>query len=163
MRPIYIFLLLFLIISCKQEFELKKPNPDLMLKMQKKDNNALDLFYHYMVINYDSVSNKMDVKKLEVRDYRICSFSQKFDYNIEFSTESCEVSGGLKMLIKFPKVTKDQIIEWIELINASMLSEIQYYWNIEKTEYKPDDDQTGCYYELQEDDNQWNIIIWCGT
>ena len=116
-----------------------------------------------MVINYDSVSNKEDVKKLDFRDYRICSFSQKFDYNIEFLTESCEISEGIKMRIRLPKVSKNQITEWVELINATMLSEIQYNWNNKKTEYKPNDDQTGCYYELQEDDNHWNIIILCGT
>ncbi len=163
MRSFKFYLLLLLIISCKPEFELKKSNPDLMLEMQKKGNNALDLFYKYIVINYDSVSGKKDVKNLDVRDYRICSFSQKFDYNIEFETESCEISEGLKMRIRFPKISKNQITEWIESINATMLSEIKYNWNNQKTEYMPNDDQTGCYYELQEDDNHWNIIIWCGA
>jgi hypothetical protein len=161
MRPIYICLLLIL-GSCKPEFELKIPKPSLTTKIQK-ENNALDFLYDHMVSNYDTISSKKYVKKLDLIDYRVCSFTQEFEYKIKFSTESCNVSEGLNMSIKFPKVPKDQVTEWIERINESMSIDNENIWDANKKVYKPNDDQAGCYYELMEDDNEWNVIIWCGT
>ncbi len=41
--------------------------------------------------------------------------------------------------------------------------DIKNVWDDSKTVYKLNDDQTGSFFELMEYDEEWNIIIWCGT
>lgn len=163
MRPyILLFLALFALTSCKENFNLKIPKiEDLQLKYREY-NTTSDLIYGYLTTNYDSVSTKTKIKKSDWLNGEICSFEQIFEGGIEFSTESCDISEGIKMRVKLPKVSKRRIVSWIETINTAYYPESQNQWDFQKTKYHPNSDLVGCYYDLYDKKDHWSIIIICG-
>lgn len=152
-----------MLVSCKSNFHLKASDPLHPEVGENGTGNTADRIYAYLTKNYDSISNKTDIKKLESYNDRICSFSQKFENNIEFSNDSCQESGGIRANVKFPKVDKKEITEWIERFSSSQAPGSSHHWNGQRTTYEPDAGQAiNCYYELVDLGDSWRVVIFCG-
>jgi len=159
------FILLFLIfpiIGFAQNFQLKKPNSTELNAELEKTNYSQDAAYMYLIRNYKSKSEKIEVKKYDYPDYSICAFKQKFENGIVYSEEQCREAGGITSNLTLPKTDKESVVQWVELIFKSSQVDIEHGWNSDKTKFQPTDNGVGCYYEIKEKENSTEIDMYCG-
>jgi len=157
----YIFLIIP-IFGIAQNFDLKKPNVAELSAELKKTNYTEDVTYLYLIRNYKTESEKLEVKKYDYSDYNICAFNQKFEHGIIYSEEQCKETGGITTKLTLPKTDKVSLIQWVELIYKSSPMDIEHGWNSEKTKFGPTDDGAGCYFEFKENKNSTEIKMYCG-
>lgn len=165
-KSFYTFILLIFIfkinIAFGQLFQLIEPNLTELKKTHSVENNENDIIYLYLKRNYKPVTTKTNIQKSDYNTSQICAFEQVFEYKIKYSIDFCDEEGGITTKLRLPKIEKQKIITWIEKIHAVNYSNAPYEWNNEKNIYSPVGGEAGCYYELKESNNEWNIEIFCG-
>ncbi|OIQ40594.1 MAG: hypothetical protein BM563_02650 [Bacteroidetes bacterium MedPE-SWsnd-G1] len=161
LKRIVIIFLLFPILGFSQSFELKKPNIS-KLKGVLEQNNSTEIIYAYLLQEYDYNGEKKNVKMFEYNKNQICAFEQEFSGGISYNIDECVEEGGITYNITFPRIDKNELMNWVEIMDSNDLSEIENSWNSDGTIYRPSDEGVGCYYTIKETETKSAVEVWCG-
>jgi len=145
-----------------QNFILKDVNVDALKKEIKASKYSKEAMYTYFFNNYDTISEKKEVKHYAFPDYSICSFEQEFENGIHYFIESCTEGKGASIRIRLPKARQEAIVEWIENMYQTSPMDIKNGWNSDKTNFGPLDKGAGCYYEVKYEKVETHIKYHCG-
>ena len=161
-KLIYIIFLALPSLVVAQNFELIKPDVEVLKSQLINTNFAEDGVYLYLIENYKVESEKLEIEIYEYPDYSICGFKQDFQFGIRYSQSQCIEGGGMTSKLTLPKTTKTTAIQWIELISKVYENNNLQVWNKNKTSYVPSNGGAGCYYQLKENLTLTEIEIYCG-
>jgi len=99
------------------------------------ENNFIDEFYTYLVINYDSTSSKEVIKFNE--SIGLCSFKQSFG-RIHYYLDQCNLPNKKKISVIFSGYSKKSIQFFVQDIQHSFdIDDIKHQWDKHKKSYNP--------------------------
>ncbi|WP_053990045.1 hypothetical protein [Mangrovimonas sp. TPBH4] len=150
------------ILTFSQDFIIAQPNIDELKAEMKRTNYADDVIYLFLNLNYDSISKKREITYYDYLDYSICSFNQDFENGINYSIEQCKEAGGATISLVLPKTKRESLVKWIEGIFKSSPMDIQHGWNLDKSKFGPTDNGAGCYFEINETNENTLVKNYCG-
>ena len=92
-----------------------------------------------------------------------CGFTQKFQFDIQYSIEQCNEVTFLTEKVIFPKTELSSIKKWVEQIYKAGLTDIENTWYENENKYGPKDREAGCYYTIKQTETHSIIKVWCGS
>jgi hypothetical protein len=155
MNKLYIVIFFCFLSSVKgQSFKLTEPDLKKLVKLEKGSNHTKTIGYLYLLENYKAISAKFNSKFYEWDKKAICSFNQKFDFNIEYWYESCE-EGKIHEHIIFPKLPTNEV----KILINKLFTSKDNKW-VSQYEYEPE--EGGCFYKIKQEKSKTTIQIYCG-
>ncbi len=136
------------------KFILHTPDTLKLKQIRKSRYGKESISYLYLRNYYDTISVKNSVKYYDWSS-DICSFTQKFKGNINYSVSHCEEGMSIAEVIQLPKLKLKEIRKFIELL---------YYDSDNKwtSDYIYAPDGAGCSYEIKILKDRTIIEIFCG-
>lgn len=160
---LYLFLIGFALQSCtKESFTLKTPDVGKIKETIDEVNYLRGGILIYLENNYSNNSKKINVKK-ESDEKTECGFTQKFQFDIQYSIEQCNEVTFLTEKVIFPKTELSSIKKWVEQIYKAGLTDIENTWYENENKYGPKDREAGCYYTIKQTETHSIIKVWCGS
>jgi hypothetical protein len=145
-----------------QAFELKKPNIG-KIKEQLKIDSKNEGIYHYLTNYYNTSSEPYEKEFYEWKTESICSFKKDFESNIKYSISQCKEAGGISVTVEFPKISRKNIMNWIEKIYEIDKTESDdNIWKENNTRFEPREINPGCYYKILETEKNTIVELYCG-
>ncbi len=159
--PLFL-IMFFTAFTFGQDFQLPEQDVEDLKAEIRKHNDTEEAIYLYLVDNFDTIAKKREVVYLDYGNYRICSFNQEFENDINYSIEECREAGGTLISLVLPKTDRQSLVTWIEMIYESYSMGEENTWDPNKTKYEPINKGVGCYFEIKETEKYTLVENYCG-
>jgi len=147
-----------------QNIELPKPDSLSINNSMVESEYGIDLVvYIYLIENFNSKTEKFDLEYFDWDKEKICGFKQEFEDGIKYTNWKCKEAGGISVNIEFPKMKREDLMEWVEQINGLIEWKTSgNVWKENNSKFEPKVVEPGCYYEIKESINKTIVEIYCG-
>lgn len=157
MKPLTAFLILCSLIqvSFGQHFKPHLPDTNRLKALEKEQAYTASLGYLYLSEYYQANSERDSIHYYEWGTDAICAFQQSFENGITYKIWDCQEEGGGNEQLIFPLMDSSTVQTFIELL---------FYdeWNTWVSEFAYEPEGAGCYYTIQQTEDQTIIDIYCG-
>ena len=124
-----------------------------------------DPFYTYLIENFDTLSTQVITENYEIRGEeeesvaaQPCAWRQDFKSNISYSSTICSESGETSV-VHTSCPDKKVLVRLVDILFHTN----DNIWNADSTEYKPIEEDAGCYYSIDKNDTgTYDIKYYCG-
>ena len=154
---------IFSFSTFSQQLVLKKPNVDKITKQLGAETQQ-DKIYLYLINNYNPTSKMTNKEVYEWAKEHLCAFERTFEHGISYAIEQCQEASGSRIEIRFPKMKRKALMQWIEQIDEidNMSGPNKNVWKERNSKFEPKGPEAGCYFSITETRKNTIVNLRCG-